>query len=244
MNCNLDNISIVLVGTKTSANIGATARAMNCMGLKDLILVSPRCQVDRDAFNLAVGSEEILKNTRICYDLSEALRGSSLVVGTTRRSGKKRHNFVTPRVFAESLLPQYASTKTSILFGPEDYGLSMDCLKECQYLVYIPVSDGFGSLNLAQAVMVIAYELRTGLCENLYLPDNPAENEDFSILSGVLADTFKKIRFPVKQNSLNPAGKLAEISARANLSKYEVKLMLALARHANYMSDKLWGEDD
>ena len=240
----LKNISIVLVNTKTSANIGATARAMNCMGLKDLILVAPRCQIDRNAFNLAVGSEEILQNTQIYYDLNEALKGFSLTVGTTHKKGKKRHNFITPRLFAGSLLSKYKGVKTAILFGSEDYGLSIECLKECQYLIYIPVSEEFGSLNLAQAVMVITYELRANFCEKMPLIDESMEREELSLLSNVFSETFKKIRFPAKRHSLNPAAKLSEICARADLTKYEVKLLLSLARHANYMSDKLWSEND
>jgi len=240
MNDLLKNISIVLVQTKTSSNIGAAARAMNCMGLSDLILAEPRCQIDKNAFSLASGSEHILENSRIYYDLKEALQDFSLVVGTTRRQGKKRHNFITPRQLSSEIFPMYSNIKAAILFGSEDYGLSLEHFKECQYLVYIPVSENFGSLNLAQAVMVITYELRASLEAGKHKKSitDIASQEELAILSKVFADTFEKVRFPNKQNSVNPASKLMEICARANLSKYEVKLLLSFARHADYMSGK------
>ncbi len=239
------NISIVLVQPKRSSNVGSVARAMNCMGLADLVLVEPRCQIDRVSLNLAVGSEEILEKARIFYDLREALSGYSLVVGTTKRSGKKRHNFITPKEFACDVVTKHRKARIAVLFGPEDYGLSMAHLKECQYLVYIPVNENFGSLNLSQAVMVVAYELRSSLEAFVGAAEGETEmatEEEHSILSRVLSDTFRRIRFPERKKSANTSARLMEILSRSSLSKYEVNLLLGVARHACYMSSQIWGD--
>ena len=154
-----DLISIVLVNPKRPSNIGSVARAMNCMGFYDLVLVQPRCQIDRYAFMLATGSADILEKARVFDSLSEALSGYGLVLGTTRRLGKRRHNFITARESADMIVSRYSNSRVAILFGPEDYGLSRAHLAMCQYLVSIPTDDGFGSLNLSQAVMILCYEL-------------------------------------------------------------------------------------
>ncbi len=239
-----DNINIVLVQPKRAANIGAAARAINCMGLSNLILVEPRCNLDKDAYNLAVGSEHILDGAKIYSTLKEAVSGSSLIVGTTKRCGKRRHNFVSARNFVNDIIPLHQGAKISILFGPEDYGLSSLHIKECQYLIYIPVNKDFGSLNLSQAVMVVAYEINASLGNYRHKSKKEslgeaASPEDLELLSRILSKSVEITKFPERLMASSTSGRLMEIISRAGITKYEHKLILGLARHAEYMSRKI-----
>lgn len=233
------NITITLVKTKTSANIGSVARAMNCMGFKKLALISPRCQIDRDSFSLAVGSDDILKNAEISFDFKDFLSNFSLIVGTTKKTGKKRMNFTTPEIFSKEILTKHLNSKIAILFGAEDYGLSMSELKECGHLIYIPVSEEFGSLNLSQAVMVLCYEMRKSL-ENVDFKNNSqkASADDMERLSKIIDKAFSDIKYPIPSGTFSPLSHLKEILSRASLEKFEVNMLMGMARHASYVGNK------
>ena len=239
MNKFYDNITITLVNTKTSSNIGSVARAMNCMGFKKLALISPRCQIDKEAFSLAVGSDDILKNAEIHFDLKDFLSSFSLIVGTTKKTGKKRMNFTTPESFAKNILTKHLYSKIAILFGAEDYGLSISELKECGHLIYIPVSEEFGSLNLSQAVMVLCYEIRKTL-ENFDFEykSQKATTDDMVRLSKVIDKAFSDIKYPIPCGTFSPLSHLKEIFSRASLEKFEVNMLMGMARHASYIGNK------
>lgn len=235
-----DSISIVLVNPKRSSNVGAAARAMKCMGFKNLVLVEPRCQIDRFAFNLATGSGDILENARVYLSLEEAVRECGLILGTTRRKGKRRFNYVTPGELVESVIPGHLPSRIALLFGPEDYGLGREHLQLCQYLITIPTGDEFGSLNLAQAVMILCYEIFTGLrAPGERATADPAEQEDLERLYAILEETFIEIQFPSRKKVQHESGHLKAIVARSQLSKWEVEFFLGFLRHLRYMGKKL-----
>ena len=155
----LDNISIVLVDTKTPANIGATARCMMNMGLRHLLLVDPPKDKDQDARRLAAGAHEIIEKAEVFPALAEALADHGLVIGTSRHASKQRKNIRTPREVAEQVIPILSKNRVAIVFGNEVNGLENRDFALCQEIVAIPSSDRFPSLNLSHAVMIIAYEL-------------------------------------------------------------------------------------
>ncbi len=145
---------VVLVSTKESANVGAAARAMLNFGLTDLWLVAPRCRLDHRAYALASHAAEVLDAAMVVDTLNDAVADRTLVLGTSARA-RAADNFLvlTPRAAAAEL-----HDGAAVLFGPEDHGLSNEHLTMCQGQVVIPTQD-FSSLNLGQAVLVIAYEL-------------------------------------------------------------------------------------
>jgi len=155
----LDNISIVLVDTKTPANIGAVARCMMNTGLSRLILVDPPADRNNDALRLALGAAAILAAAQTFDSLDQALAGQHLVIGTTRHKGKQRKNIRPPRVQAEHVAPLLAHNKAAIVFGNEVNGLTTKELSRCHELIAIPSAEAFPSLNLSHAVMIVAYEL-------------------------------------------------------------------------------------
>lgn len=157
---------IVLVGTKESANVGAVARAMLNFGLSDLWLVAPRCRVDDRAYALAAHAGEVLDGATIVGSLAEAIADREVVLGTSARSrAADNYRVLGPREAAPSL-----SGTSAVLFGPEDHGLSNEDLTRCQAQIVIP-TRGIASLNLAQAVVVIAYE--QSMCQSSQAPSLP-----------------------------------------------------------------------
>src|SRR5687767_2907790 len=161
----LNNIVIVLIGTKHPGNLGAVARAMHNMGLKHLRLVSPQCTLDDEAYRRARAGEILLAKVKSYISLKNALRGISFTVGTTAKTGGNRGQTQSPRVLTPTILARAKQQKVGIIFGPEDTGLVDDDLELCQMLAQIPTHPQARSINLSQSVMVMSYELYVGHLE-------------------------------------------------------------------------------
>lgn len=157
---NLDFIRIVLVATTHPGNIGSTARAMKTMGLSRLYLVNPNLNPYRKAHELAAGAFDILQSAVHCKSLAEALEGCHLVCGTSARPRDLALPGLTPATCANLVAKQPSSNEIAIVFGREHAGLTNEELLLCHYHLHIPSNPEFSSLNLAQAVQIIAYELR------------------------------------------------------------------------------------
>ncbi len=158
---NLNQIEIILCDTQDGANIGSVCRAMKTMGLTNLTLVTDRIYDEERVRTLALHAYDLYENRKEFQDLKEAVADSILSVAATRRVGKGRK---TSRVSPEELAQRIASTpaqegKVSIVFGCESNGLSDEQVKQCSMVVTIPTSPAFPSLNLSQAVQIIAYTL-------------------------------------------------------------------------------------
>ena len=155
----LDSISVVLVRPRFPENIGAVARAMKNMGLHRLTVVDGCSPLHMNAYKLASGAEEILERAEEFPQLSEAISGMGCVVGMTSRTGKERNPLLTPGELAQKLIPISKKNLIGLAFGSEKEGLTNEDLSLCNLFVRIPSSGAFPSLNLAQAVMVLCYEL-------------------------------------------------------------------------------------
>jgi tRNA (cytidine32/uridine32-2'-O)-methyltransferase len=154
----LDCIKIVLVETSHPGNIGATARAMKTMGLNRLCLVAPKIFPHPDATALSSGAEDVLINACIYPSLSEAIADCHYVYGTTARPRDLTWPMFSPSDMVLEIKQQIPA-KIAIVFGRERTGLTNDELWLCQAGVMIPTSSAYRSLNLSQAVQIIAYEL-------------------------------------------------------------------------------------
>jgi tRNA/rRNA methyltransferase len=155
----LAQINIVLVEPQHSGNIGAVARAMKNMALSQLVLVNPPDHLNLEARMMAMHGRDLLQNARVHADLTGAVADAGFVVGTTRRLGKARRAHFTPRAIAPLLLDLAHSNPVALVFGREDSGLTNEELQRCHELVTIPAHPEDGSLNLAQAVLLVCYEL-------------------------------------------------------------------------------------
>jgi tRNA/rRNA methyltransferase len=156
---NLNSISILLVRPRYHENIGSVARAMKNMGLNRLIVVDGSSPLHQDAYKLASGAEDILERAEEFPTLREAISEMGFVVGMTSRAGKERSPLLTPKNLAEKLISISGENSIGLVFGSEKEGLTSEELSLCHLYVRIPSADSFPSLNLAQAVMVLCYEL-------------------------------------------------------------------------------------
>lgn len=156
----LATAAIVLKEPKYPENIGSAARIARNMGIPALIVAGGE-EPDRERMlKTATHHAAPLIDALQRYDtLAEALAPFSLVIGTSARQGRQRGGGASPRTVLAKLPPLLASNRTALLFGPEDRGLTNDDLALCHHLITIPTAD-FASLNLAQAVAIMAYELQ------------------------------------------------------------------------------------
>jgi len=226
MRPNLDNISIVLVDTKTPANIGATARCMMNMGLSRLILVDPPKDADHDARKLAAGADEIIEKAVVFPSLAVALADQGLVIGTSRHAGKQRKNIRTPREMAEQVVPLLSKNRVAIVFGNEVNGLENRDLALCHEKVAIPSSDAFPSLNLSHAVMIVVYELFLASGAQVSQLSNAlARSDDIEGFYRQLQDTLQAIGFLEHDHPERLMFSLRQLFGRARLNSRDVSIL-------------------
>lgn len=155
-----ENVFFTLVKPRESGNIGASARAIKNMGFSNLDLISPPedYQEGHD-FWLACHATDMLQGAKVYGDLGDALKDKAIIVGTSRRFGKKRGLLLNLREGAKEIRNAASRNRVAVLFGREDRGLTNEEVGECGFLINIPASEDTPSLNLAQAVLLVAYEL-------------------------------------------------------------------------------------
>ena len=158
---NISNIRVILFEPREPGNIGSVARVVKGMGLSQLYLVNPvPYQSADEAWCMAHGAKDILKNCHVVPDLKDALVGIKYLVGTThRRRDARLPTPVTAREAANTIASVSQDTPVALLFGREDFGLSTDQLSLCQLTASVPMATKNPSLNLAQAVQIFAYEV-------------------------------------------------------------------------------------
>ena len=154
----LSRLRIVLVGTSHPGNIGAVARAMKVMGLDALHLVNPVRFPAIEATARAVGASDLLDRALVHSELEHSVEGCSLVYGTTARNRQINWPVLSPRDAALEI--SRTEAPVAIVFGREQAGLSNSELDLCQRSIRIPTHSQFKSLNLGQAVQIMAYEIR------------------------------------------------------------------------------------
>ncbi len=155
----LNRISIVLCRPEGQANIGSVCRAMKTMGITHLKLVNPSPENLVDIKTWSLSAFDLYEQAQHFTSLDDAIKGAVLVAGTSRRIGKNRKFYALNPDELAAKAATYADGEIAIVFGNEKNGLNDEELKLCHLLVSIPSSPDFASLNLAQSVQIIAYEL-------------------------------------------------------------------------------------
>jgi len=156
----LDNIVVVLCRPQKLVNIAGTVRAMKNMGLRRLRLVRPAEYDPAAITGMAHRSDDLLAAATLHDDLDGALADARFVAGATARPRGTAMRVASPRELAPELLERAADGPVALLFGPEDNGLTNNELYRCHATLAIPADPAYPSLNLAQAVLIAAYELR------------------------------------------------------------------------------------
>ncbi|NLM16096.1 MAG: RNA methyltransferase [Candidatus Riflebacteria bacterium] len=173
----LDKIRIILVEPQGALNLGAVSRAINNFGIHDLRLVRPGCSVDEeDAIKMAMHSSEILQNAEIVETIPEATKGSVLVLGTANRRGEYHEPNYTLAEAMDLITKMLPQGSISLVFGREEWGLTKEDLSHCMGSVRILTDEACTSLNLAQAVLLVAHELYKIFGDPLLLPKAQADN--------------------------------------------------------------------
>jgi tRNA/rRNA methyltransferase len=173
--------AVILVRPQLGVNIGACARAMLNFGLTDLRLVAPRDGwPNPDAGPAASGADSVLAEARVYDSVADACVGLGLIFATTLRGRDLTRRVVTPEQAAGEF--HRLAAQGGLLFGPERTGLLTEDLAVAHAILTIPVNPEFGSLNLAQAVIVAAYEWfrqsATQVLDVLVNHDGPAPHEE------------------------------------------------------------------
>jgi len=232
---NRANVAIVLVQPNISENIGAAARAMCNMGLRRLIVVDPpRCDLTRVCKMATQAALDVVEEMEVFTGLDEALQGFNYVVGTTARRGGQRHVIGSPARLAEMLAPITVENQAAILFGPEDRGLTNEDLRFCHSVATIPTAD-FSSLNLAQAVMVVCYELfRCSLETPKEFTPRLANRFELDAMYAQLKDVLMRICFINPANPDYFMNNLRHFGTRMQLRAKEVQIIRGICRQIDW----------
>ena len=236
-----DGTRFVLVRTSHPGNVGAAARAMKVMGFSDLVLVAPRFAdvlQHEDTVAMASGATDVLAQARIVPTLAEALDGITWACATAmtpRDFGPPTH---APRAHFAELAPQ--GHRVAFVFGSERFGLGNEDVYRCHACLSIPTDPSYGSLNLAQAVQVLAYDWRQALGGFTVEPRTaPVQWADGAAIQGLLAHwqaALTDIGFldPAAPKKLLP--RLNQLANRAQLTQEEVHILRGVARAMQKLS--------
>lgn len=232
----LSRVRFVLVGTSHPGNVGAAARAMRVMGLRELVLVAPRSErIARhpEAVARASGALDVLENAMVVDSLAQALAPCSLAVAVsadTREFGPAPQppEEIAALAFAEASAD--ASARIAFVFGAERNGLSIEAVGQCQRVCSIPGGTDYASLNLAQAVQIVAYCLRAH--ERLHSPAPPAASasrfaahEQVEALHAHLERALVRIGFLDPRHPKKLMPRLRRLFSRTRLEVEEVELL-------------------
>lgn len=237
-----DPTRFVLVHTSHAGNVGAAARAMKVMGFSDLVLVRPRFAdvlVQEETVALASGAADILVRARVVDTLDEALQGVHFACATAmtpRDFGPPTH---APRALFETLRTH--AGRVAFVFGSERHGLSNEDVYRCNACLSIPTHPAYGSLNLAQAVQLLAYDWRQALGGFEVAPRTPDPGlADHAAIDGVLAhwhQVLVRIGFldPAVPKKLMP--RLQQLLLRAQLRTEEVHVLRGIAKQVQRLAE-------
>ncbi|MCB2184266.1 MAG: TrmJ/YjtD family RNA methyltransferase [Desulfobulbaceae bacterium] len=193
----LQNVAIVLVRPKRAENVGAAVRAAVNMGIGEIWLVGDELPDKATMLRVATHhAGHLVEKMKLSPSLATCLAPFSWVVGTSARKGRQRHSLARPRRMVTEILPKMAHNRVALVFGPEDSGLTNDDLRLCNMVTSIPTAD-FSSLNLAQAVAIISYELFYGVVESRSAEIKPtaklACSEELEWMYGHIEEALKSM---------------------------------------------------
>lgn len=228
----LESVRIILIATSHPGNIGSAARAMKTMGLGSLYLVTPKSFPDLKAWEMAAGADDVLEHCVVTDTLEEALHGCQLILATSARPRGIALPGLTPAEAATLVCTKPDATQVAILFGREHAGLTNDELLKSHYHIHIPSNPEYGSLNLAQAVQIVAYELRMALlspaAEVELRPERLATADEIEQFYAHLTEVMIAIDFLKPSNPRRLQQRVRRLFNRAKLEHMEVNILRGL----------------
>jgi tRNA/rRNA methyltransferase len=228
----MPRVTFILVRPQHPGNIGAAARVMANFGIVQLRLVSPRVSAtDPIAVQRALYGASILRESIAYVSVQDALADVHLAIATSRRPGRQRPQFHRVEHVTTLTHDMADEQRMAILFGSEEHGLHNDEIASCQEVVTIASTDAAPSLNLAQAVGIVAYELSKG---NPVLPAEPtrpmADGQSLEELYAHLEEAFAQINLFPHGNNDHVMRHFRHLFGRARLTEQEVAVLRGLAQ--------------
>ena len=245
----IDPTRFVLMHTSHAGNVGAAARAIKVMGFGDLVLVRPRfadvlTREETQAY--ASGATEVLARARVVDTLAQALDGVTHACATAMTP----RDFGAPAQAPRAALPPLAAAghRVAFVFGGERHGLANEDVWRCHSVLSIPTAPDYGSLNLAQAVQLIAYEWRQAVGSFDVVPATPPPQwADAHAVQGALEhwrEALVAVRYldPAAPKKLLP--RLNQLANRLQLTREEVHILRGVARAMQECAAAAGGDRD
>lgn len=222
-------IRVVLVSPTHPGNIGAAARAMKNMGLRDLRLVNPERFPDAGATSRASSAVDVVEAARVHNEIEDAIRDCGLVVGTSARQRHLPWELVEPRDCAARIVEVARASEVALVFGAERTGLTNAELARCNLLISIPTDPAYSSLNLGMAVQVVAYELWLAMRSG---PPPPAEREvplataeELLRLYAHIEEVLEQIEFRDRTGGGHLMARIRRLFNRAQVDQNEMNIL-------------------
>ena len=237
----LDHVEIILLRPRYPENIGAAARAIRNMGIGQLVVVSPEnCDLTRILKMATHVASDVVEEMKVFEDLKDAVAPYQYIVGTTARLGGERKTVFSPPEMAKILVPISRENRIAILFGPEDRGLTNEDIRLCHALVNIPTAE-FSSLNLAQAVMIICYELfKARLRSGQKKVPQLAERHELEGMYKQLQEILIRVDFIKPDNPDYWMNNMRRFFNRLPLRAKEVRIIRGICRQIDWYSKKCY----
>lgn len=239
-------LRFVLVETYHPGNIGSVARAMKTMGFSDLVLVNPHqpdVATHEEALAFASNANDVLTGARIVTSLDEALEGCDFAAALSARPRLFSPPVLTPRSFAARIVAQPAE-RAALVFGSERYGLPNEMVEKCHVLINIPANPDYSSLNLAQAVQLLAYECRQAELGDV-LPETEvgfkgktASVEQIDGMFEHLEQALVAINYMNPENPKMLMPRLRRMLSRNGLEVEEINILRGIAKQILYKTQK------
>lgn len=218
-------ISIVLIEPSTAGNIGFIARAMKNFGLKDLILIKPKCELKKEALWYAKHAKDIIKKSKI--KTSSYLKKFDYLIGTTAIIGSDYNiprSPLNPKQLAKELSKiNLKKTKIALIFGREGSGLNNKEIQMCDFIVTIPTSTKYQTMNISHSASIIFYELFQTLSkEKITDHITPASKIDKDVTYKLIKELCNKVEFQTKQKKQTQLKVWKKILGKSFLTKREI----------------------
>jgi len=236
---NLANLAIILHKPRYPENIGAAARCALNMGISKITVVSP-ANPDREKM-LKMATHEaagLIEDMEIHDNLAAALAPFQYIVGTTARLGRHRQALETPRELAARIVDISQNNRVALLFGPENTGLSNEDLRYCHIVTTIPTAN-FASLNLAQAVMIVCYEIlmaraRMEAASRDRITPHLATSAELEGMYADLQEALLTIGFLKREEQEYGLNQVRNFLSRVSLLSRETQLIRGLCRQLKW----------
>ena len=223
---------IILFEPQLEENIGAAARAILNFNFHNIRIIKKGWKPSKVSFKNSAKADEILKNAKVFNNLEDAINDLHYIFATSNRKRDLNIDVVNLKKGAK-IINNYKNFKVGILFGPERSGLTNEAISLCDKIIEIPLNQNFKSLNLAQSVLLVVYELfNLNLCKINSVNKKKTKKKELLIFFKVLQNYLEKVNFfKVKEKKKIMMRNIKTIFNKAELTEKEVKILLGIIKN-------------